>query len=152
MNLRSQKRLAAKILKAGAGRIKVKNVKEVEEAITRDDIRKLIDKGLIEKEQKKGYGRVHARKRLEQEKKGRRRGKGSRKGKKRAKINKKEAWMTRVRALRKLLRELKENGRISRSDYRKVYMKVKGGAFRSKHHMISYLKDNEILKERENNG
>jgi len=143
MNLRSQKKLAAKILKAGIGRVRVKNVKEVEEAITRDDVRKLIEKDVIEKVQKKGAGRVHARDRLKQEKRGRRRGRGKRKGKKYAKVNKKEVWMKRVRALRKLLRELRDSGKIERSDYRKVYMKVKGGAFRSKHHMLSYLKDNE---------
>jgi len=39
----------------------------------------------------------------------------------------KERWMRRVRALRKRLRELRESGKISRSEYRRLYRRVSGG-------------------------
>ena len=54
MNVRSQKQIAAKIMKIGVSRVRVKGEKEVEEAITRNDIRTLITRGVIYKTKKKG--------------------------------------------------------------------------------------------------
>ncbi|HDD46393.1 MAG TPA: 50S ribosomal protein L19e [Candidatus Aenigmarchaeota archaeon] len=146
MDLKMQKRLAAEIMKVGISRVRVENKKEVEEAITREDVKKLIEKGIIKKVQKKGTGRVHAKALLKQKKRGRRSGKGSRKGKKYSKITKKEQWMKSVRALRKLLKELRDKGKLEKKDYRMLYRKVKGGSFRSKKHLMMFIKDNELLK------
>mgnify|MGYP000088293624 CR=1 FL=1 len=147
MNLRSQKKLAAKILKCGVSRVRMESTKDVAEAITREDIRNLIKKGLIKAVQKKGTSKAYSKIRKVQKKKGRRKGPGSRKGKKGARMPKKEAWMKQIRALRKLLRELRDSEKIERKTYRKVLLMAKGGAFRSKKHMLYYLKERELLKK-----
>ena len=145
MNVKSQKKMAARILKVGVSRIKITQTKELGDAITRNDIRKLIVKGIIKKEKKKGQARAQLKKRMEQKKKGRRSGQGSRKGKAYAKKTSKELWIERVRPLRRLLRQLRDTGKIEKSVYRKIYKMIKGGSFRSKKHMLYYLKENELL-------
>ncbi len=55
--------------------------------------------------------------------------------------------MDKVRPLRKLLRELKDSGKLDRNNYRKLYSAVKGGAFRNKKHLLYYLKERELLKK-----
>jgi len=152
MNVRSQKKVAAKIMKIGLSRVKISNEKEVEDAITRNDVRGLIEKGLITKAPKKGPAKAESKKRREQKGKGRRKGHGSRKGKEFAKKKEKTRWMEKIRALRKLLMELRDTGKIERSDYRRLYMMTKGGFFRNKKHMLFYLKEKEILKKTEAKG
>lgn len=151
MDLRSQKSMAAKILKCGASRIRIDTStedarKEVGEALTREDIRVLIRKGLIRKVQKKGSSRAKARKILMQKKRGRRKGTGSRKGGKKSRMSKKAAWIKVVKPLRRFLRKLRDSGQIDKKDYRRLYMRIKGGMFRNKKHLLFYLKEHELLK------
>lgn len=146
MNTSSQKRIASHVLKCGISRVKLKESQEVEDALTRQDVRELVQKGLVYKEQKKGTSKFASKKKLEQKKKGRMRGMGKRKGTMKARKNDKTKWMIAVRAQRKLLKELRENAQIEVSVYRKLYMRVKGGSFRSKAHLMMYLKDHELLK------
>lgn len=150
MGVKSIKRVAADILKAGISRIKIKQSKELEEAITRDDVKKLIRKGIVYKIQKKGTSKFHAKKIKKQKKRGRRKGRGSRKGKARARMPKKQEWMKTVRALRRLLKRLKEEGRIDGKTYREFYLRVKGGEFRNKKHLLGYLREHEFIKVKEN--
>jgi large subunit ribosomal protein L19e len=145
-NIASQKRMAADMLKCGTTRIKVTPSKEVDEALTREDVRILIRKGMIKKIRKKGSSRAAARKILAQKKKGRRKGAGSRKGKIRARMPKKKQWMITVKTLRSVIRDLRDSGRIERSDYRKLYRRVKGGMFRNRKHIMLYIKEHELLK------
>ena len=70
-----------------------------------------------------------------QRSKGRRRGHGSRKGHGGARTPKKEAWMTRVRALREELSSLRANGTINASQYRLYYRRAKGGVYNSRNHL-----------------
>jgi len=146
MNLRGQKRLAADILKCGVSRVRITESKDVGEALTRNDIRELIGKGLITKVQKKGQHSGSSKKTLSQKKKGRRSGQGSRKGSSGARNPSKRAWIKSVRAQRKLLTELKDKGQVQGKDYRSLYRKIKGGMFRSKSHMMLYITDHEMLK------
>ena len=131
MKLGSQRRIAAKILKCGESRIKIKAEKEVEEAITREDVRDLIRQGLIHKVQKKGSSKFRTRQIKKQKKRKRRRGHGTRKGKAGARTKTKATWIRTVRSLRKLLRELRENGQLKQNDYRRIYRWIGGGRFRS---------------------
>lgn len=149
MHLKSQKEMAAKILKCGVSRIRIKASKEVEEALTREDIRDLIKKGMIKKIQKKGVNRSYARIKLKQKKKGRRMGVGSRKGSMGARVSKKRSWIKTVKTVRKLLRELVASGQVEKKNYRKLYLMIKGGSFRDKKHMLLYLKEHELLKKRQ---
>jgi large subunit ribosomal protein L19e len=146
MNTSSQKRIAAQVLKCGSSRVKLKESDEVEEALTRQDVRDLVQKGIVYKKQKKGTSRFAAKKKLVQKKKGRMRGMGKRKGTVGARKKDKTKWIETVRAQRSLLKELRDKKQIDVSLYRKLYMRVKGGFFRNKSHLMMYLKDRELLK------
>jgi len=137
MNL--QRKLAAKILKCGENRIWIdpKNQK-VKQAITRRDVRRFIKEGVIKKLQVKRIAK-NIEKRQQRM--------GSRKGAKKARLGKKTEWFKVVRPQRKLLRELKLNKKIDSRTYRETYKLVKGNVFRSKAHLMSYLKDKKVLKE-----
>jgi large subunit ribosomal protein L19e len=147
-----QKRLSAKILKCSVKRVKVAQEKDIEEALTRSDVKHLIVKGLIQKKPKKGTTRAEANRRLSQKKKGRSGGSGKKKGTKYSLSPKKDSWMKTVRAQRRLLRELKEKGRIGGETYKMMYKRSKGGEFRNKKHMLSYMKDNDLLKGTKKGG
>jgi len=137
-----QRRLAAEILGVGIHRIWIDptKIQEVGKALTREDVRRLIKEGIIQVLPEKGTSRVWARYRHEQRKKGRRRGHGKRKGAKGARLDPKREWINKIRALRKLLRILKEKGKIDRKIYRKAYRLAKGGFFRSRRHLIEWLR------------
>lgn len=147
MDTNYQKKLAAKILKCGISRIKVEPSKEVEEALTREDVRNLIKKGLIKKIEKRGPARSHSRFNLKQKKRGRKKGRGSKKGTKKSRAPPKEEWIRNTRAMRRMLKELKEKKKINNVAYKPLYRKIKGGFFRNKNHLMLYLKDSGLLKE-----
>ncbi len=148
MDLKMQKRIAADILDVGEGKVWIDpdRMAEVSTAITRTDVKQLIDDGAIEAKSRKSTSKARARKRQEQKDKGRQSGPGSRKGAKHGRKSQKEEWIDKVRPQRRKLRELKEDGSISSSQYRDLYRKVKGGAFRSKSHLETYLKDKGMLE------
>ena len=149
MHLKSQKRIASKLLKCGTTRVKITADKDVEEALTRNDIRDLIQRDLIKKIQKKGSSKAHSKKKLSQKARGRKKSFGSRKGTMKARMkNNKKDWLETVRPLRKLVKELRDNERIEKKDYTNLYRKIKGGFFRNKKHFLSYLKSHEILKNK----
>ena len=144
MSLKTVRRLAASILKAGESRIKFADSSKAKEALTRDDVRSLIQQGVITRIQKKGVGRAKARFKQSRVHAGRRRGVGSSKGKKFALVPRKERWMDKVRSQRKLLKQLKPS--LEKSSFRKLYLMVKGNFFRNKKHLIAYAKENKLLK------
>ena len=148
--LKSQRRLAAQILKVGQNRVWIdpERIDDVEVAITRDDIRKLIHESVIKRLPEKGVSRSRARVLHEKRKKGRRRGSGSRSGTIHAKISKKEAWMSKIRALRKRLRALKTSRIITEDTYRKLYTMASSGRFSSIADMERYLKTHELWRKR----
>jgi large subunit ribosomal protein L19e len=148
MDASSQKRIAADLMKCGVSRVRIAQSEEVEEALTREDIRGLIQKGDIRKLQKKGTSKFASKKKLEQKKKGRMRGPGRRKGTKGARKNDKTKWIEKVRPLRRLLSEMKESGQISTQDYRMLYMRVKGGFFRNRNHLLYFMKEHDILSRK----
>jgi len=148
MDLKLQRRLAAEVLECGVHRIWLDpdNLEEIKKATTRSDIRNLIKHGLIKARKIKGNSRGRIRKKLMQKKKGRRRGHGSRKGKKTARMPKKRAWIIRIRAIRKYLRELRDKGLIDRKTYRLYYRRAKGGQFKDKAHVKLHLEMEGLLK------
>jgi len=140
----TQKRLAASELKVGRSRVWINPDTEaaaaISDAITREDIRGQIDAGNIKAKPKKGNSRGRFRARAEKRAYGHCRGAGHRKGAKGARTPSKEQWMAKVRAQRRRLRELKENGEIDRHIYRMLYRKSKGGEYRSVAHLNAYIK------------
>jgi len=137
-----QKRLAAKILKVGETRIAMnpEHLEDIKNAITRSDIKKMISHGYI----KVKRGKI---KRPDLYKKKRRKGIGKRKGSLGAKVTKKERWMSTIRPLRRMLKELRDGGKIDTSTYRKTYYQIKSGTFRSRSHLKLYLTQKGILHE-----
>ena len=148
MDLSLQRKLASEILSVGKDRIWIdpNKIQDVSKALSRSDILDLIDKGIIRVKQVKGQSRTWANYIKEQKKKGRRRGSGSRKGARKARLDKKESWIKRIRAIRNLLRELKEKNIIDKKLYRDLYKRAKSNEFKSKRAVLIYLKDLGILK------
>lgn len=148
MNLRSQRKLAAKVLNCGINRVWMdpERADEISLAITREEIRKLIQEDAInalpENSQSRGRARVLASKK----KKGRRSGPGSKKGKKFSVVSRKTRWMNRIRAQRRKLRELRERRVISVNTYRNLYMKAKGGTFRSVAEIERYINEKNLRR------
>lgn len=144
-----QKRLAADILDVGENRVWIDpdRISEVSTAITRADVKALIDDDAIKAKPKNNTSRGRTRDKEDQVKKGRRSGPGSRKGSKQASSDRKNQWVSKVRALRKKLRDLRDEGVIDSRTYRELYNKVKGGSFRSKAHLETFLEERGILEE-----
>lgn len=149
MDLSNQRRMAASILKCGQNRVWIdpNRLEDASDAITRADIRTLIDSGAIAARQKKGVSRGRAEHLRAQRAKGRRRGHGSRRGRKGARKPSKEIWLQAIRPVRKRLKELRDSGRIDRATYRDYYLKAKGGMFKSRPHLESHMKAEGVLKE-----
>src|SRR4030065_1478375 len=122
-NLNSQRRLAAQILKVGQNRVWIDPVRmgDVEGSITREEIKKLMHEQIIASLPQQGISRGRAKTIQGKKRKGRRKGPGSHTGSGFAKISRKEAWMSKIRSLRRRLRELKASRVITESTYRKLY-------------------------------
>jgi large subunit ribosomal protein L19e len=143
-DLSAQKRLAADVLDVGKSRVwfDPDQQGEIAEAITREDIRELVDDGTIRAEEKKGNSKGRSRERKAKRAYGHQKGPGSRKGKAGAREDSKDAWEKRIRAQRKKLNELRGNGEIDRSQYRELYNKARGGEFRSVQYLLNYIDNN----------
>jgi large subunit ribosomal protein L19e len=149
-SLKSQRRLAAQILKVGENRVWIdpERTEDTETAITRDEIRRLIHEGAIKSLPEKGVSRGRARILHEKKKKGRRGGLGSKTGSPFARISKKQAWMSKIRALRRKLRLLKAKKIVPESAYRKLYRMASSGKFESVADMERYLKMHDLWRKR----
>ena len=139
--MKTQRRLAAEILKVGESKVwfDPTKINDIEKAVTKADIRRLIDKGYIKARSEKL--------KKPKEKKKKRRYEGSKKGKKYSIVSRKRRWVNLVRSLREFARELKEKGKIDRNTYKLVRKWIKGGMFKSKAHLMLQLKMQNILKE-----
>ena len=148
-DLRNQRRMAASILKCGGNRVWMDSDRtdEIAKAVTRADVKILINGGAIKSKQIQGISRGRKKFNQKQKDKGRRKGHGSRKGAKYARLPRKERWMRTIRPIRTYLRQLRDDKSIEKSIYRKYYRKAKGGEFRSKHHLRTRLTSDGFLKE-----
>lgn len=147
MNLSTQRRMAASILKVGSGRVwfDSEELEDIDEAVTRADIRGLINDKVIQARQKKGTSRVRANFRMSQKAKGRQSGHGTRKGAKGARLPKKRRWISTIRPIRRTLAELRDSKKIDTPTYRKLYGMSKGGIFRSKAHLNTYIEEKKLI-------
>jgi len=130
MNLAKKKALAVKTLGVGKARIIFNNTRldEIKEAITKQDIRDLVNSGAII------IVEIHGRKTV-QPRTGRRR-QGS--VKKRV-INTKRVYMARTRKLRAYLVELRKQGKITPKEYIKLRKGIKASTYRNKMHMKEHM-------------
>ena len=147
MDLRFQRKIAAALLDCGENRVWMDPtaLEDIAGAVTKEDVRELIEQGLIKRKPEKGISRARINRRKAQRRKGRRRGHGRRKGRKGARMSKKELWMRRIRPIRRRLKYLRDSGTIDRRTYRILYRKAKGGEFRSVAHLNAYLESQGIM-------
>jgi large subunit ribosomal protein L19e len=143
-DLSAQKRLAADVLDVGENRVwfDPDAQGEIADAITREDIRELVDEGTITAEDARGNSRGRARERAEKRAYGHKKGAGSRKGKSGARQNEKDAHVAGIRAQRQKLRELRDDGTLSPAQYRELYNMAKGGEFDSVRRLTNYIDEN----------
>ena len=141
MDLSNQKRMASQVMKCGIHRVyfNPNNIEEISEAVTRQDIRKLVDEGIIKAKQKKGISSGRKKKMAAQKAVGKRKGHGSRKGSKYARFPRKRRWISTIRPIRRTLKEYRADGVISPDTYRQYYRHASGGVFRSVSHMKVHM-------------
>ncbi len=137
MRLTIQKKLASRLMKSSKKRIKLdpERLDDVKEAITKKDVKGLIKDGVIIAKQKKGVSRVRIKKKRT----------ALKKGKATARMPKKQAWMGRIRALRQIIKRLRDKELITKATYHDLYLKSKGGFFRSKRHLRLYIDEKRLL-------
>jgi len=149
-NLTSQRRLASRILDVGQNRVWIDpaRIEDVEGAITREEVRKLIHEKIIKCLPEKGVSRSRAKSVREKKRKGRRKGPGSRVGSGQAIITKKDAWMLKIRSLRKKLRALKASRVITETTYTQYYRMAGSGRFSSVADLERQLKARDLWRKR----
>ncbi|SEH53334.1 LSU ribosomal protein L19E [Halopenitus malekzadehii] len=141
-DLSAQKRLAADELDVGKGRVwfDPDAQEEIADAITREDVRDLIEQGTIRATDAKTNSRGRARERDAKRSYGHGTGAGSRKGKSGARRSDKDDWMARIRAQRARLKELRdEEDVLDPSEYRTLYNKASGGDFDDVARLEAYI-------------
>ena len=140
-DLAGQRRMAAAILKCGANRVwfDPERQADIEAAISRNDLRELIENGAIKAHIIKGNSRGRTRARTAKRSYGHRKGPGSRKGAAGARSSSKRMWIGKIRAQRRVLREMRDDGRIDQSLYRVMYRRASGGQFRSVSHLAAHV-------------
>ncbi len=133
MKLDYQKKLAAKVYGVGLDRVKLDpdKVDIISEAITRSDIKRLIRSRAIKILPKRGTSRARSRE------KPKRKGLGRRRGGKYSRLSRKSRWITKVRALRRELKDMKEKGIVDIKTYRYLYRRL--SRFESTAHLRSYV-------------
>ncbi|NLM30007.1 MAG: 50S ribosomal protein L19e [Methanomicrobiales archaeon] len=140
-DLTNQRRMAASVLKCGVNRVwfDPERQADIEGAISRDSLRELIEDGAIKAHPVKGNSRGRARERMAKRAYGHRKGPGRRKGAAGARAPRKRVWIGKIRAQRRALREMRDDGTIDRSLYRLMYRRASGGQFRSVAHLTAHI-------------
>jgi len=149
-DLSGQRRIAAQILKIGENRVWIDPARmdDVDGAITREEIRKLIHEKIIVSLPEKGVSRSRAKTIQAKKRLGRRSGVGSVTGAGHAKVTQKDAWMLKIRSLRRKLRELKASRVITETTYTQYYRMAGSGRFDSIAELERNLKENDLWRKR----
>ena len=132
MNLETKKRLISRTLSVGNSRIVLNRSRlaEIKEAITKQDIRDLLESKAISVKEVKGRKTIKKRKT--------RRKAGSIK----KKVNtRKQDYVKLTRKLRRFLSSLKGSGRISQEDFIALRKQIRAKEFRSLSHLKERMKE-----------
>lgn len=145
MGVRFAKRAAGEMLGRGESSVRIKPdaVNDAAKALTKDDIRKLIEKGSIYAVKEK-HNRSRKRAMLKQARKeGRRRGIGRRRGTDKARSGT-GVWEKKARSQRRLLKELKLMKKIDTKTFNDFYRRIKGNEYATKAAMLLHLREQGV--------
>lgn len=142
VDLSNKKRMVSEVLGVGKSRVRLdpEASEQLQDAITRESIRGWLSAGFIWVEPKKGNSRGRVRLRRTKRKR-RGLGQGSKKGAQGARVGKKSIWVAQVRMLRHILKVKRDRGDISKQDFKKLYLQVKGAQIRTRKRL-----DEELAK------
>ena len=147
VNLKAKKRLASRVTGVGVHRIRfdTDHLDDVADAITRENIRSLITANTIQIKSFTGTsrGRAHTKK-AQKNKRGTTQ--GAKQGRKGARVGKKEVYVAKVRALRRLLKIAKDRKDLTNPEFWTLYKKVGGNTVRNKAHLRLLMA--EIIEKR----
>jgi large subunit ribosomal protein L19e len=148
VNLKAKKRLASRVTGVGVHRIRFDSdhLEDIADAITRENIRSLITANTIQIKSFTGTsrGRAHVKK-AQKNKRGTKQ--GSKQGRKGARVGKKEVYVAKVRALRRLLKIAKDRKESTNPEFWALYKKVGGNTVRNKAH-LRLLMEETITKRK----
>ncbi|KAI4291567.1 large subunit ribosomal protein L19e [Pancytospora philotis] len=144
------RRLASKIFGTGLNKVWLDpNEKEkISAAQTRSQVKALIEENLIIQKPDAHNSRAKARARVIAKKKGRHMGLGKRKGTKNARCSERSIWIKKIRSMRALLKEMKNNGELVGEEYRLVKQQAKGNLFKNKNVMVDVILKRKAEAER----
>ena len=142
VNLRAKKRLVSRVTGVGVHRVKFDSdhLDDVADAITRANIRSLITANTITIKTITGTskGRAHTKK-AQKNKRGTTQ--GSKQGRKGARVGKKQVYVAKVRALRRLLKIAKDRKELANPEFWALYKKIGGNTVRNKAHLRSLIEE-----------
>ncbi len=138
MSVKFSRRAASQILGRGENALKLRpeSMEEIRKAITRDDVRKLIESGAIVAIKPKSE--LHKKAKSEH----RKRGPGKRRGSLNARRGR--VWEKKVRSQRLLLKRLKLMKKLDNQTFKRYYLLAKGNAFPDKRSLLLHLSDEGI--------
>ena len=148
VNLKAKKRLVARVTGVGVHRVKfdTDHLDDVADAITRSNIRSLITAKKIKIKAIAGTSR--GRSQFKKSQKGKRgTTQGSKQGRKGARVGKKDVYVAKVRALRRLLKIAKDRKELTNPEFWALYKKVGGNTVRNKAH-LRLLMEETITKRK----
>lgn len=144
MTIEFAKRAASQLLNRGVNAIRVKPeaLDDASKALTKDDIRALIKKGSIYALKAKHNLSLNSKMLKQARSEGRRRGVGRRRGTR--KVRKGRVWEKKVRSQRRLLKELKNDGKIDTMTFTRFYRLIKGNAYASKGQLLLHMRESGL--------